>query len=69
MIEEEVISQKKLDKLAKVLCKEFGISSQKAYEIIYDEWDLIERLFDAHKKVKAVKEHFLKHIKAQAKVV
>ncbi len=60
MTEESVISEKKLEKLAKRLSKSFGISKEEAYEIIYEEWDLVETLFHAHKKAKAVSEHFIR---------
>ncbi len=53
----EIISDKKLEKLAKHLSKSLHISDQEAIEIIYKEWDLVEELFAAHKKAKAVKEH------------
>lgn len=59
MQEIEMISDKKLAKLAKHLAKVFGISKEEALEIIYEEWELVEELFAAHKKVKAVKEHFI----------
>ena len=58
----EMISEKKLEKLAKHLSKEFTISQREAMEIIYEEWDVVERLFDVHKKVKAVKEFLIKEI-------
>ncbi|WP_295420652.1 hypothetical protein [Sulfurovum sp.] len=60
MTDEMMISEKKLEKLAKRLCKAFGISKEEAYELIYEEWDLVENLFFAHKKAKAVSEHFIK---------
>ncbi len=59
MTDESMISDKKLDKLAKRLAKAFGISTEEAYEVIYEEWDLVESLFAAHKKAKAVSEHFI----------
>ena len=56
------ISEKKLEKLAKKLGKEFDISAEEAFEIIYEEWELVEELFARHKKAKAVKEHFVREI-------
>jgi len=56
------ISEKKLEKLAKRLGKEFAISTEEAFEIIYEEWELVEELFAAHKKAKAVKEHLVREI-------
>ncbi len=62
MQDREIVSEKKLFKLAKHVAKAFGIEEQEALEIIYEEWELVEELFVAHKKVKAVKEHFLVQI-------
>ena len=56
------ISEKKLEKLAKRLGKELAISTEEAFEIIYEEWELVEALFSAHKKAKAVKEHLVREI-------
>jgi len=60
----EIISEKKLEKLSKHLAKSLNVSSQKAMEIIYEEWDLVEELFAAHKKAKAVKEHLCSQLNA-----
>ena len=54
MKDEMYISDKKIIKLAKRLAKTFGITQEEAMELIYEEWDLIETLFHAHTKVKAV---------------
>lgn len=59
MQSEMSISDKKLEKLARRLAKYFGISKEEAFEIIYEEWDLVENLFAAHKKAKAVYEHLV----------
>lgn len=56
------ISEKKLEKLAKRLSKEFTISIEEAFEIIYEEWELVEELFSVHKKAKEVKEHLVREI-------
>ncbi|MCF6207226.1 MAG: hypothetical protein L3J47_10095 [Sulfurovum sp.] len=53
------ISEKKLDKLAKHLSKEFGISKDEAFGIICDEWDLVETLFAMHQKPKDVKKEMV----------
>jgi len=58
----ETISDKKLEKLAKHVAKEFMITQAEALEIIYEEWDTVEKLYDAHKKTKAVKGHLVKEI-------
>lgn len=59
MQDREIVSETKLAKLAKHLAKAFGITEEEALELIYEEWERVEELFAAHKKVKAVKEHFL----------
>ncbi|MEA1879658.1 MAG: hypothetical protein U9N11_03325 [Campylobacterota bacterium] len=59
MKEEMYISEKKIEKLAKKLAKAFTISRQEALELIYEEWDLVESLFHAHTKVKAVFAHLV----------
>ncbi len=56
------VSEQKLEKLAKRLAREFAISTEEAFEIIYEEWELVEELFAAHKKAKAVKEHLVREI-------
>jgi len=56
------VSEQKLEKLAKRLAREFTISTEEAFEIIYEEWELVEELFAAHKKAKAVKEHLVREI-------
>lgn len=57
-----IISESKLEKLAKRVAKEFAISTEESFEIIYEEWGLVEKLFAKHKKAKAVKEHLLREI-------
>jgi len=56
-MKEELISEKKITKLSKRLAKTFNISEEEARELIYGEWELVESLFQAHKKVKAVTQH------------
>ena len=62
MKNEMVISDKKIAKLAKRLAKVFGITQEEAMELIYEEWDLVESLFYAHTKVKAVHSHLIDEI-------
>lgn len=62
MQDSEMIFQKKLEKLAKHLSKEFTISQEEAFEIIYEEWDIVETLFHIHKRSELVKEYFVKEI-------
>lgn len=62
MEKEMIISEKKLEKLAKRLSKEFGIGMDEAYELIYEEWEMIEELFAVHQKTKAVKEHLVRRM-------
>ena len=62
MKDEMDISEKKLSKLAKRLSKTFTINEEEAMEVIYEEWDLVEALFHAHTKVKAVHCHLIDEI-------
>jgi len=62
MKEMMTISEKKLEKLAKRLADEFLITIEESFEILYEEWDLVEELFIKHKKVKAVKSHLVHEI-------
>ena len=59
MKDEILISDKKIAKLAKKLTKSFAIDEEEAVSIIYEEWDLVEQLFHAHKKVKVVHQHMI----------
>ena len=59
MKDEILISDKKIAKLAKKLTKSFSIDEEEALSIIYEEWDIVEQLFHAHKKVKAVHQHMI----------
>ncbi len=68
MKDEMLISDKKIIKLAKRLSKSFGIDENEALSIIYEDWDLVEKLFIAHTKVKAVYTHFLKEINYTYKI-
>ena len=62
MKDEIVISDKKIAKLAKRLAKTFSIDEEEAVSTIYEEWDLVEALFHAHTKVKAVHRHLVEEI-------
>ncbi|MFC2057391.1 hypothetical protein ACFLR6_00475 [Campylobacterota bacterium] len=62
MKDEIEISDKKLEKLAKRLAKTFSIDEEEAASTIYEEWDLVEELFHAHTKVKAVHRHLVEEI-------
>lgn len=62
MKDEIEISDKKLEKLAKRLAKTFSIDEEEAVSTIYEEWDLVEELFHAHTKVKAVHRHLVEEI-------
>ena len=65
---EEIISEKKLNKLVKKLEKEYEMSKVEAYQIIYSQWNFIENLFLAHKKVKIVKEYLINSLNKEIKV-
>ena len=60
--DEIYISDKKIKKLAKKLSKTFSIDEMEAFGIIYEEWDLVERLFHTHQKVKAIHYHLIEEI-------
>lgn len=60
--EEMYISDKKIAKLSKKLSKTFSLSEEEALEVIYEEWDIVETLFHAHTKVKAVHAHLIDEI-------
>ena len=62
MKDEILISDKKIDKLAKKLAKTFSIDEEEAISTIYEEWDMVEQLFHAHTKVKAVHRHLIEEI-------
>jgi len=62
MKDDMLISDKKIAKLAKRLTKTFSIDEEEAISIIYEEWDLVEQLFHAHKKVQAVYHHLIDEI-------
>ena len=59
MKDEIFISDKKIAKLAKKLAKTFSMDEEEAMSTIYEEWDLVEELFHAHTKVKAVYRHLV----------
>lgn len=62
MKDEILISDKKIAKLAKKLAKTFSIDEEEAMSTIYEEWDLVEDLFHAHTKVKAVHRYLIEEI-------
>lgn len=62
MKDETLISDKKIEKLAKKLAKTFSIDQEEAISIVYEEWDLVEKLFHAYGKVKAVHQHLISEI-------
>ena len=62
MKDEMYISENKLAKLAKRLSRTFTINEEEAMELIYEEWDIVESLFHAHTKVKAVHTHLVDEI-------
>ncbi|WP_309498169.1 hypothetical protein [Sulfurovum sp.] len=62
MKDEIFISDKKIEKLAKKISKTFSLSQEEALEVIYEEWELVEKLFHTHTKVKAVHYHLCEEI-------
>jgi hypothetical protein len=62
MKDEMLISDKKIEKLAKKLAKTFSMDEEEAFSIVYEEWDLVENLFHAFGKVKAVHQHLINEL-------
>jgi energy-converting hydrogenase A subunit M len=62
MKDEILISDTKIAKLAKRVAKTLSIDEEEAISTIYEEWDLVEELFHAHSKVKAVHRHLIEEI-------
>ena len=56
------LTDKQIEKLAKRVAKTFSIDEEEAISTIYEEWDLVEQLFHAHTKVKAVHRHLVEEI-------
>ena len=44
------VSERKIKKLAKKISKTFLIDNDEALTLIYEEWDLLERLFHEYAK-------------------
>ena len=62
MKDEILISDKQIAKLAKRVAKTFSLDEEEAISTIYEEWEVVEALFHAHTKVKAVHRHFVDEI-------
>lgn len=62
---EGLIAQSKIDKLIKKIAKSLFLDDEVAQALVYQEWDTIEKLFEKHKKVKAVHEHLLAQIEGE----
>lgn len=62
MEEEMFISENKIEKLSKKVSKTLSLSEEEALSVIYEEWDIVENLFHANGKVKAVHTHFIEEI-------
>lgn len=59
VLSEVTIPEEKLEKLMTKLAKSLAISEEEAEKIVYQEYDLIASLFEAHHKVKSVHKHLL----------
>ena len=59
------ISEEKINKLTKKIAKSLHLDDEIAAALIYQEWDTIERLFEKHRKVKAVHQHLLSEIEGE----
>jgi hypothetical protein len=62
MNEEIVISEVKIDKLAHSVAKTLKLSRDEAYEVIYEEWDLVENLFNSHMTLNEIHNYFCEEI-------
>lgn len=62
MKDEVLISDQKIEKLAKKLAKTFSIDLEEALGIVYEEWELVENLFHAFGKVKEVHQYLTHEI-------
>lgn len=62
MKEDMYISEKKIEKLSKRVAKTLSLTEEEALSIMYEEWDIVENLFHAYGKVKAVHTHFIEEI-------
>lgn len=62
MKDEILISDKQIANLAKKVAKTFSIDEEEATSIVYKEWDLVEQLFHACTKVKAVHHYLIEEI-------
>lgn len=62
MKEDMYISEKKIEKLSKRVAKTLSLTEEEALSIMYEEWDMVENLFHAYGKVKAVHTHFIEEI-------
>ena len=58
MQDSEMIFEDKLEKLAEYLSKEFTMSQEEAFEIIYEEWDIVETYDVYIYKSELVKDNF-----------
>lgn len=56
------VSQDKIDMLIKKIGKSLFLDDEVASALIYKEWEMVESLFEKHKKVKAVHKHLLLEI-------
>ncbi len=52
------ITKEQIDKLSKLVAKYMKIDIDDAVSIIYDEYDLVEELFNSCKKIKDVAKKF-----------
>lgn len=62
MKHEMFISEQKIEKLAQKVAKAFCLSDEEAWEVIYEEWDLVENLFHVHVNVQEVYEYLCEDI-------
>ncbi|MDD2451578.1 hypothetical protein [Sulfurovum sp.] len=56
------VSPDNIDKLIRKIGKSLFLDDEVASALIYKEWEMVELLFEKHKKVKAVHKHLLLEI-------
>jgi hypothetical protein len=59
MKDDFTISDKNIEELAKKLATSFNLDQENAMSIMYEEWDLVEVLFNTYLNVKEVHHHLV----------
>lgn len=64
MNEEIFISEVKIEKLAQQVAQTLKLTKDEAFEVIYEEWDLVENLFNTYHSINDEHHHFCAEINA-----